>query len=253
MPDHARIARRFYASRHTYLNEARVQRTMADSLLSLLADKHICFDKVLELGCGSGLFSRELIKQPLGTLYLNDLSASLCEHTAAQLATLRPDLKIRLCPGNMESLRSEERLTMIVANAVFQWASDLQGLLKSLISQLAADGVLAFSTFTAGTLEELQQAGAPSLQYLSSGELSEKVRSLGLWHQLTFQHEVLSFDSAREALRHLQNTGVNGVGSKVLSPVKTREVWRALEQKAVDAAGRVILSFNTAAVIICKQ
>ena len=70
MPDHARIARRFYASRHTYLNEARVQRTMADSLLSLLADKHICFDKVLELGCGSGLFSRELIKQLSDNPYL---------------------------------------------------------------------------------------------------------------------------------------------------------------------------------------
>ena len=60
------IAERFSKAIATYPQEANVQRQIADKMIHLLTE-HISFpcSKVIEFGCGTGIYSRMLL-QPFG-------------------------------------------------------------------------------------------------------------------------------------------------------------------------------------------
>ena len=61
----------------TYDRYAQLQRSMAERLASLLPDS--LPSNVLEIGCGTGLFSRHLLTQPIKKLILNDISPGMLE------------------------------------------------------------------------------------------------------------------------------------------------------------------------------
>ena len=69
------ISKRFSKAIATYPQEANVQRQIADKMIHLLT-KHISFpcSKVIEFGCGTGIYSRMLLQalRP-EELFLNDL------------------------------------------------------------------------------------------------------------------------------------------------------------------------------------
>ena len=228
MSDHARIAGRFFAARHSYVREAVVQEDMAQSLLTALKESGADPARTLELGCGAGLLSLRLCTLPGITLTLNDLSPALSAHT-------------------MESLTLNGPYTLIAANAVLQWARDLPSLLKTLHSGLAPGGTLAFTTFVTPTLMALPAAGVKGLDYYTPEALTRLVQEIFPASAFSFKDYALHFVSAREALMHLKATGTNAVGEGVLSVPATRRLLHRLEQNMEN--GKVTLHFNTARVL----
>lgn len=249
MSDHARIAGRFFAARHSYVREAVVQEAMAQSLLTALKESGADPARTLELGCGAGLLSLRLATLPGIALTLNDLSPALTAHTAEGLRERYPELRLTLMPGDMESLTLHGTYTLITANAVLQWARDLPSLLKKLKESLAPGGTLAFTTFVTPTLTALHAAGVKGLDYYTPDALMAVVRSVFPEADLSFKDYALHFESAREALLHLKATGTNAVGEGVLSVPATRRLLRALERNRENA--QVTLSFNTA-LVLCR-
>ncbi|HIV15042.1 MAG TPA: methyltransferase domain-containing protein [Candidatus Avisuccinivibrio pullicola] len=247
MSDHARIAGRFFAARHSYVREAVVQEDMAQSLLTALKESGADPARTLELGCGAGLLSLRLCTLPGITLTLNDLSPALSAHTARVLKDRYPELELTLQPGDMESLTLNGPYTLIAANAVLQWARDLPSLLKTLHSGLAPGGTLAFTTFVTPTLMALPAAGVKGLDYYTPEALTRLVQEIFPVSALSFKDYALHFVSAREALMHLKATGTNAVGEGVLSVPATRRLLHRLEQNMEN--GKVTLHFNTARVL----
>ena len=98
------ISKRFSKAIATYPQEANVQRQIADKMIHLLT-KHISFpcSKVIEFGCGTGIYSRMLLQalRP-EELFLNDLCPEMkycCEDILRkeQVSFLPGDAEIVPC------------------------------------------------------------------------------------------------------------------------------------------------------------
>lgn len=141
-------------SRHakTYDRYAQLQKSMAERLASLLPNP--LPGNVLEIGCGTGLFTRHLLTQSVKQLVLNDIAPGMLE-------TLRTSLKLPLnteiLPGNAERIHFEN-IDLICANAVFQWFQKPQDALINLKQALTDNGHMIFSTFGPQTLIEFREA-----------------------------------------------------------------------------------------------
>jgi len=136
----------------TYDRYAQLQKSMAERLASLLPVP--LPDNVLEIGCGTGLFTRHLLAQSVKQLVLNDIAPGMLEILSS---SIRLPSNTKIFSGNAERIHFE-KVDLICANAVFQWFRNPQETLEKLNQALTGNGNLVFSTFGPKTLEEFRQA-----------------------------------------------------------------------------------------------
>ncbi len=207
--DKRRLQTRFSRSQKTYRRAALVQTRMADALIGslteLLPQKH--FQHVLELGCGEGLLT-DRIEECLHfqRLTLVDIVADFAEcHQHRKNAVF--------LAGDMENMPLPEA-DLVLAGASFQWADNLPVLLARLQSLLPAGGILAFSTFGPENLLEIAALTGCSLSYPSLQELIALLTGNRFSVLMSLEERIcLTFPSPLDALRHLRETGVNGLKS----------------------------------------
>ena len=136
------IQTRFARSVATYHEAAKIQRDMAETLLDQLAlatGGERRFDRILEAGCGSGMLT-DLVETRLEyrKLYLSDLVPEWERfHRGRRAAEFRA--------ADIETMPLPEHLSLVIANAVFQWVEDLASLLIRFHAALDTGGILAFT------------------------------------------------------------------------------------------------------------
>ncbi|MGE4563597.1 MAG: malonyl-ACP O-methyltransferase BioC [Victivallaceae bacterium] len=222
--DHTDIRRRFGRSRESYDAAAAVQGEMAAGLAEMLtlASLRQEFDRIFEVGCGSGFLTRELASRfAYRELVLNDLVPE-CEVLASEFP------RARFLPGGIETLKLPAELDLIAANAVLQWLRDPAGLFRRFAAVLNPEGVLAFSVFGPGNFGELRRLTGIGLDYR---ERESYLAMLEPDFEVLAVHEEkieLFFDSPLAVLRHIKATGVGATGSG------RRWTRNKLEQFAAD-------------------
>ena len=147
-----KIVESFSKYAHSYDRYALLQRSMAERLASFLPQKPPAH--ILELGCGTGVFTRHLLTMPLKKLTLNDISPEMIKILKTRLST--PD-NTKFLVGNAEKIPLE-MADLICANAVFQWFENPSKTLTRLKGSLNKKGTIIFSTFGPETLVEFRQA-----------------------------------------------------------------------------------------------
>ena len=229
-----RAIKSFSRALHTYDQEARVQKLMAEKLLDLLISRQGKeFDRILEMGCGTGFLTRQILSRlSYEKLTLNDR----VEKVREKIKAFNPDAHF-LC-GDAETLDFPSGQNLILSSAVFQWFTHLQNFFKKAYNLLAPGGILAFAAFGPENFWEIKAASGRGLSYPSPEQLLE-------WLNPGFQPlcleeslEPLRFKTPLKALQHIRRTGVGGVSEKVLNPeelkgVMTRYENLFLDQKAV--------------------
>jgi len=125
---------------------------MAERLASYLPDKPP--SKILELGCGTGLFTRHLLTMNIVKLTLNDISPVMIDTLKSSLVIPK---NTQFIVGNAERIPLG-KTDLICANAVFQWFQDTQKALIHLKNSLNDNGIILFSTFGPETLMEFREA-----------------------------------------------------------------------------------------------
>lgn len=95
--------------------------------------------RVIDLGCGSGLSTEALVARYPGAIHEGiDTSPAMLEAAAKRLTGVRFSL------GDAATYRAVEPVSLLFANAVFQWVPDHHTLLPHLMRQLEPGGVLAY-------------------------------------------------------------------------------------------------------------
>jgi len=125
---------------------------MAERLASYLPDRPP--SEILELGCGTGLFTRHLLTMNIVKLTLNDISPVMIDTLKSSLVIPK---NTQFFVGNAERIPLG-KTDLICANAVFQWFQDTQKSLIHLKNSLNDNGTILFSTFGPETLMEFRQA-----------------------------------------------------------------------------------------------
>ncbi|MEX2167483.1 MAG: methyltransferase domain-containing protein [Methyloceanibacter sp.] len=140
----AEIAARFGARAQSYEQHAGLQRAVADRLARLLPE----FERprVLELGCGTGLFSRHLVKRyPEGRFILTDAAPAMiaeCRRNLTKLGASRISYEVM----DAGEAGGHAELDLIAASMTLHWLADPNAALERLRRLLAPQGVLLYAT-----------------------------------------------------------------------------------------------------------
>lgn len=217
MIDKQLIAQRFARARATYSREARVQQQVAEKMAGLLQrhlpDAH--FKRIVEFGCGTGLYSQLLdsIWHPT-LLHLNDL----CPEMRYCLTELTAHNNIVFHAGDAESCALPDQLDLLTSCSTLQWFASPARFFQQSIGLLNSDGVLAFSTFGNRNLHEIRTLTGNGLDYAPPAQLANELKAAG-YRILHMEEEeaTLYFPTPVDVLRHLRMTGVTGTEKQTWS------------------------------------
>ena len=199
----------FEKSMDKYDENAIVQKFLAEVLAAETAQIHNHFGKILELGCGTGLLTEQILKKITFNSYAaNDLS----EKSKKYLDKLLKNYTF--IRGNASKIPSSRTYDLIISNAMFQWFTNLGQILENYAKILNSGGILAFTTFSPENFPELKTITGLSLDYKSEDELKEILQKNYKILKIETFKQVLEFSTPLELLYHLKNTGVNSLGDK---------------------------------------
>ena len=233
----------FEKSMDKYDENAFVQKFMAEQLVQELTLVKADFNKILELGCGTGLLTREINEHLKFSSYCaNDLSEKSKKYIDKILK------KYNFVCGNAQKINSNTSYDLIISNAMFQWFNNLEEVLNKYKLILNNDGILAFTTFSPENFRELKQVSGLSLNYRTEEELKEILSKNYEILTIKSYEKIMKFASPLELLYHMKNTGVNSLNSATWTFAEVREFCR----KFSEIYSEITLTYSPILVIAKK-
>jgi malonyl-CoA O-methyltransferase len=167
----ARIAGSFGARASSYEAHADLQAAVAERLARLLPP--LAHPNVLELGCGTGLFSRHLLERyPGGSFVFSDLSPAMIEECRRNLGSSRGErIRFEIMDAARPTIAGP--FDLIATSMTLHWLADPVAALARLDRLLAPGGVLVYATISGMSFPEWREVLAA--EKLPSGlvELAE--------------------------------------------------------------------------------
>ena len=216
MIDKALVKTRFGKAWSSYDGEARFQKEMAAELISLYPESEVP-ENVLELGCGTGLFSRLLLDRlhPGSSFTFNDLSPEVFPYLEEKVGTGHD-----LLPGDAETCDWEGPYTFIASNASIQWWKDSTAFFLRAGQELAKGGKILLGTFLPDNYHELNSVTGCALHYPSRESIEQSLSRVGFKVvRIKELKEVYRFGTITELLRHIKKTGTGGI------PSDSKAIW----------------------------
>lgn len=194
----------------TYNKNAIVQKETAFILSKFLPEDIGQYKKILELGCGTGFFTRELIKKVSAeNLILNDFY-----NTEKYFREINYK---KFLTGDMINFLNEP-YDLIVSSSCFQWSNDLEFLIKSISN---CTNNLVFSIYLTGNMQEIKNHFGVGLKYHNKEEIEDILRKY-FENVNSFEKEtILFFDTPFEALQHIKKTGTSMKTKVPISKIKS--------------------------------
>ncbi|MCY1404774.1 Malonyl-[acyl-carrier protein] O-methyltransferase [compost metagenome] len=151
--DKRQVAASFSRAAETYDAVAELQRAVGEGLLARLPDD-LAPQRWVDLGCGTGYFSRALGQRfPAGEGFAVDIAEGMLRHAGA-LGGAR-----HFVGGDAESLPLRaESCDLMFSSLAIQWCANLPAVLAEARRVLRPGGVFAFSSLCVGTLGELRES-----------------------------------------------------------------------------------------------
>ncbi len=155
-----KVRRAFSGATSEYDSHAELQREIGRRLLAHLDFTKIEPKTVLDIGCGTGFFTRLLAdKYKKADIFAADLSETMVKHTRREQARRWP------WQGNYQHAVSDAvalpfkdgAFDLVTSNLAMQWVPDPQAMMKEMRRVLAPGGLILFATFGRRTLMELKQ------------------------------------------------------------------------------------------------
>ncbi|MCG7199030.1 malonyl-ACP O-methyltransferase BioC [Marinobacter pelagius] len=247
------IAREFGRASKTYEQASRLQRRMGDAMLARLAEENLAPRTILDLGCGTGWFTRKLQALfPEARVVGVDLSPGMIE----KARTASPD-RIQWLTADAESLPfAAGSFDLVFSNLMIQWCHDPQSVLSQCRRLVTPNGRLAISTLLDGTLSELKQAwevadpGQPHVNRFEQPEIWRDITSDVLpGSELVTETKRLPYDSPMGLNRELKllGAGFKGEGRRrsVTAPGRFKLMSRAYPS---EKDGCILATYESAFV-----
>ena len=247
-----RIHSRFTRALSSYDNHAEAQHRISRKLASLLShqtDAH--YRRMLEIGCGTGGFTRELKQQcRIDEWILNDL----CEDCGEKIEQLFPCFPPRFIAGDAETLSFPGKFDLIASASVFQWIKEPEVFFHKLSGLLVPQGVLLFSSFLPGNLHEIKVLTGEGLVYPTFDTLAGWL-SAADFELLHSEEEtiVLTFKTPLDVLRHLKATGVTATGNGHWTRGRQESLCKQYSERFSTSDDRVTLTYRPLYILATKK
>ena len=233
MTDHkSRIAARFGAAAKDYDAHSSVQRIAAGRLAERVMRLSLpACPRVLEIGCGTGHLTRELLPAIGGEWFVSDIAPAMLSECRRRLGH-----KVHYLAMDGERLAvAPASFDLIVSSLTTQWFADLRQTLPELVALLAPGGCLALATLGKRTFKEWRDAHsaagfkAATPDYPDASTLAHAVPR-GVTVGVEEEDFVEPMSDALDFVRGLRLIGADtpAIGSKPLRPGNMRRILRAV-------------------------
>ncbi len=198
---------------NVYEKYSLAQKQVAKNLLDYMGKSNI-FDiqinSIFEIGCGTGIFTKEYRKYFLHSdLILNDIF---------DVREFIKDIDYNIfIQENIEEL-DIPKSDLVVSSSVFQWIKDKDSLIRNIAEN--TDN-LCFSSYVSGNLIEIKNHFNISLDYLNIEEFKEILKKYFSSVKSYSETIKLDFEAPMAVLKHLKYTGVTGFQRTSISKIKT--------------------------------
>ena len=189
------------------------QKQVAKNLLDYMGKSNI-FDiqinSIFEIGCGTGIFTKEYRKYFLHSdLILNDIF---------DVREFIKDIDYNIfIQENIEEL-DIPKSDLVVSSSVFQWIKDKDSLIRNIAEN--TDN-FCFTSYVSGNLIEIKNHFDISLDYLNIEEFKEILKKYFSSVKSYSETIKLDFEDPMSVLKHLKYTGVTGFQKTSISKIKT--------------------------------
>ena len=226
------IADSFSRAAGSYDAAAQLQREVGHGLLRRLPPT--CAPRCwLDLGCGTGYFSRQLQERYAGS---EGLAVDIAEGMLRRAREQTPPL-IHLA-GDAEALPlTDACCDLVFSNLALQWCTNFAQVLEEARRVLRPGGVLAFSSLVAGSLGELRDSWKRVDGYVhvnrfrTSVDYQRLCRKSGLsLLSIDEQSHVEHFADLRSLMRSLKDIGAHNVNPGRPSGLSGRARLQALQR-----------------------
>lgn len=183
----------------TYDENAIIQKKVAENLTNFISKKFNKkkFDKVIELGCGTGIFTREFLKK----FEINEIDLNDCFNTRDYFKEI--EYKNFICDDMNDAIN--QKYDIVISSSSFQWIEDLEKLIENISKKSEK---LAFSIYIDGNLKEISEHFGVGLKYKKIEDILVILKKYFKNIEYYSEEKTLKFSSPIEALRHLKKTGV---------------------------------------------
>jgi len=230
------LVRRFRRALRTYETRALVQRRLAERLLAAILGVGRRWPRILEIGCGTGFFTRLASRR---LRYEEYLACDLVPDCSSFVSPL--GVTFVVADGENPSW-ARGFFDLVAGNAVLQWFLRPGEALAALAEKLSPGGLLALSSFGPETMRELPRKKLPPGLLPLSTLVALRPPGLRLL-KAESRTETLYFDSPLSMLRHVRETGALG---DLPGEISLGEIMRWLrESPAKDPVRGYPLTFET--------
>lgn len=198
------IQSRFSKNLTSYNEQAKIQKRMAEKLVSFTEKKE--YLSILEIGCGTGFLTQNISKC---INFCNYKAIDIVPECEKYISEINP--KINFIADDIENYLNtkNENFDLIISNASLQWVNDFENTIHVLKKCLNKDGELIFSTFGKENFREIYHAIGASLNYYSQKDLIQMFCDFNI--STDEEIHIMSFATPKDVLKHLQATGVNAI------------------------------------------
>ncbi len=252
-----RIQKHFDAKAVCYESSAVLQRNVCDDLLRRLDLTSLNPEVVLDVGCGTGWGTQDLLKKYKKANVISlDISPEMLKQTKRKGGWLRkPEL---ICADAEAIPLANESVDLIFSNLMLQWC-DYKKVFTEFKRILKPDGLLMFSTFGPDTLKELKQSWAQVdnhahvNEFTDMHDLGDELIHAGLAEPvMDMDILTLTYNDAISVMKDLKAIGANTilknqqkeVESGLITPNKLKRVIAHYESfrknKVIPASYEVV-------------
>lgn len=243
-----RIQQSFNSSAQTYDSAACLQRDVARRVIEKLNSPSA--KNILEIGCGTGLLSKELIYHfPTSHILFTDIAPAMLIKCRQKLThyllqnksryKLSGDLEFICCDA--ENLLLDKKFDLIISSMVMHWFTDIGMAIKKLCQLLTPNGKLIFAIPGESSLMEIKQifyrenTRIPILTFPSMSSLSE------CFPKLDFSSEIIKKNHTNllDFFHSLKKLGATTTQHPVLSTGQLRRLLRKYNQN-IDLSYEII-------------
>ncbi len=230
MNDEIGIKRRFGKSAKTYDNYAEIQNQVALTLNNQINKS--APENILEIGCGTGLLSTEIVKKyPDANYTFTDISKAMLGTAEQKLCKQFPKQKAQftfkiLNPEKGMSPNDQEKYDLIISSMAIHWFNDILNSLKSIQSALTQTGTFHYSTIGPNCFKEWRET-------LNALNFENGLRiPPGLPGIIENETIPVSYGSAKDFLKGLKLTGAHSPkpGYTPLSSPQLKLAMKKLEE-----------------------
>ena len=249
-----KIRQSFSAASTTYDSVAALQRSVGYALLDAV-DGNIT-GTLLDIGCGTGFLTAELLRFNPQQLIALDIALPMLQATRdRQRCTKRA---ILLCADAEFLPLRDGSVNHVFSNLALQWCSNLEAVFTDIKRLLKPEGSVIFSTFAPQTLQELKAAWASVDDYAhvndfyNATQLKQFLQKAGFVNiDIICTLYTPEYESVLELMQELKHIGAHNVREKrnkhCTSKTAMRRMINAYEIHRVN--GKIPASFEVFRVV----